>query len=459
MQAAPPPSRIVANASPRTRSIARGDKANSGGAAGVPQKIGYRRKVSLHIGVSAYCNGWNPLKNATRDALALQQRFRDVLGFDDTHTLLDAEVTKEGIQRAFQKLAECPQDDLVIVTYSGHGAPLVMANGHDKGFLVPVDAPTPITLMNVSSFVSMDELGTWGDSWLRANHVVFLLDCCFSGLSSSRGMSDGRKKKVAAHLRMRCRYVINAGKKDEVVGDGHGTHSPFVTALLQSSAGTGNDEECDVETLKKEIENRVADMKGVQQTPTGGTLAGDEGGCAFLALPSLTNGGGLVLGEAGRRGDGAAAAAATRGAAAGGAAAGGAAGGAAADGASMSSDLEAWFVSKKIGATAELAARLDALGVVDVSDLSELDADDLDGLFPKKLERKRFEKAMQAQADAAREKAAREKAAREKAAREKAAREKAAREKAAREKAAREKAAREKAAREKAAREKAAREK
>ena len=96
----------------------------------------------------------------------------------------------------------------------------------------------------------------------------------------------------------------------------------------------------------------------------------------------------------------------------------------------MSPDLEAWFVSKKIGATTELAARLDALGLVEVSELSELDADDVAELFPKKMERKRFEKAMRAQANAAREKATEEKAAREKAAKEKA-KEKAAKEKAA----------------------------
>ena len=108
MQAAPPPSRIVSNASPRTKNIARGGKPNSSAAAGAPpKKIGYRRKVSLHIGVSKYTNGWNPLKNGTGDALALQKRFRDVLGFDDTYTLLDAQVTKEGIQQAFQKLADC----------------------------------------------------------------------------------------------------------------------------------------------------------------------------------------------------------------------------------------------------------------------------------------------------------------------------------------------------------------
>ena len=55
---------------------------------------------------------------------------------------------------------------------------------------------------------------------------------------------------------MKCRYVINAGTKDQKVSDGQGSHSPFVTALLQSSVGTGDDEECDVELLKKEHELR-----------------------------------------------------------------------------------------------------------------------------------------------------------------------------------------------------------
>ena len=63
------------------------------------------------------------------------------------------------------------------------------------------------------------------------------------------------------------------------MSDGRGAHSPFITALLQSSAGTGNDEECDIEMLKKEIENRVSEMADVRQTPTGGTLDGDAGGC------------------------------------------------------------------------------------------------------------------------------------------------------------------------------------
>ena len=279
------------NPSPRTRATRGEPPARQRRSA---KKIGYHRKVSLHVGVSAY-TAWNSLNNATRDAKKLAERFRGVLKFDETRLVLDADATKDGIRNAIQELTACDEDDLIVVTFSGHGAPLQMANGDDQGYLVPVDAPTPIALANVFDFISMAELSTWADECLRARHVVFLLDCCFSGLMSSRGLSDGQKKRVDAHLQMKCRYVINAGTKDEEVSDGRGSHSPFVTALLQSSAGTGNDQECDIEALKKEIEVRVANMPGVRQTPTGGTLKGDEGGCAFLALPSLAGGGGILL--------------------------------------------------------------------------------------------------------------------------------------------------------------------
>ena len=251
--------------------------------------VTYRRKISVHFGISQYKH-WSKLNNTVRDAEALAERFRDVLEFDESVLVTEDNVTKAGVEKVFAKLSKCEQSDLVVVTYSGHGASLPMADGSTGGFIVPIDAPASISLMTTPDYISMDDLEKWAKTYLKALHVVILLDCCFSGLLSSRGLSTGRKKKVHKHLKMKCRYVINAGSEDEVVSDGRTGHSPFVDALLKSSAGTGDDEECDIEMLKKEIENLVCEMPEVNQTPTGGTLAGDQGGCAFLALPSRKEG-------------------------------------------------------------------------------------------------------------------------------------------------------------------------
>ena len=213
----------------------------------------YRRKVSVHFGVANYLH-WATLKNGASDARTLAERFQHALDFDQSEVILDEAVTKTRIEQVFMDLAACHADDLIVVTWSGHGHPLRLANGEDTGFLVPYGAPLPITRGNAMQFVGMKELGRWANDGIETRHVVFLLDCCFSGLMSSRGggsMSDGLKRMVSKHLGMRCRYVINAGTKDEEVsGDGAGAHSPFVTAILQSKVGTGDDQQCDVEDLE-----------------------------------------------------------------------------------------------------------------------------------------------------------------------------------------------------------------
>ena len=255
-----------------------------------PVRLCYGRKISVHFGVTNYAN-WNVLKNGASDARELAERFKTGFNFDQTLVVTDADVTKAHIERIFADLAKCHEDDLISITWSGHGAPLTLANGRDTGFLVPVDAPHPLDVSNAMEFIGMKELSRWADEYIRTRHVVFLLDCCFSGLSSARGgsMSDGTKMMISKHLKLRCRYVINAGTKDEEVSDGFGSNSPFVTAILQSKAGSGDDHECHVGELQSEICRRVAEMD-VMQTPTGGILDGDKGGIAYLALPSESKG-------------------------------------------------------------------------------------------------------------------------------------------------------------------------
>ena len=150
---------------------------------------------------------------------------------------------------------------------------------------------------------------------------------------------------------------------------------------MQSSVGTGNDEQCDIESLKKEIENRIAEMDGVRQTPTGGTLPGDEGGCAFLALPSLTNNGGLVLDH---ENTSAVQHSPQRGAAA------------AAPQATLSANMQTWAKAQKIQGVQALANALSELGLTEVSELTELDEEDVDAICGalKKFDVKKFKKGV-----------------------------------------------------------------
>ena len=82
----------------------------------------------------------------------------------------DGDVTKAHVERIFADLAKCHEDDLIVITWSGHGAPLTLANGRDTGFLVPVDAPHPLDVSNAMQFIGMKELGRWAlkdaEHWL-----------------------------------------------------------------------------------------------------------------------------------------------------------------------------------------------------------------------------------------------------------------------------------------------------
>ena len=74
--------------------------------------IGIDRYVSPHI---------NWLSCARRDAVALEALFSDTLD-GKTALLADKDATRTSIEAAFQRLADCDPDDVVVISFSGHGS-------------------------------------------------------------------------------------------------------------------------------------------------------------------------------------------------------------------------------------------------------------------------------------------------------------------------------------------------
>src|SRR5438445_12184350 len=75
----------------------------------------------LFIGIDRYASpSINWLSCARRDAVALHSLFTDTLG-GNTKLLVDKEATRSAIELEFDKLAKCKNDDLVVVSFSGHG--------------------------------------------------------------------------------------------------------------------------------------------------------------------------------------------------------------------------------------------------------------------------------------------------------------------------------------------------
>ena len=85
----------------------------------------------IFVGVDRYASpdiGW--LSCAGRDAIALDALFRDTLG-EGGLLLVDDAATTQSIRCAFADLETCDPDDVVVVFFSGHGAPSHHLISHD----------------------------------------------------------------------------------------------------------------------------------------------------------------------------------------------------------------------------------------------------------------------------------------------------------------------------------------
>src|SRR3569623_287955 len=130
---------------------------------------------------------------AARDAEAIYALFVDTLGAQSMVMLTDELATRTAIVGEFEnRLRRVAEEDLVFISYSGHGS--------DYFFLITHDAdPTDLA----SSAIALDE-GVEFLAGIPSKRVILVLDCCFSGGAGARvfhhGMHTRSLASVAAAL-------------------------------------------------------------------------------------------------------------------------------------------------------------------------------------------------------------------------------------------------------------------
>jgi hypothetical protein len=156
--------------------------------------------------------------------------------------LLDGEATLAGIRAQLSWLASVAgSDDSVVIYFSGHGARLAGASGHES-FLVPVDGV--INDLHSSS-VSETELSMALKS-IQSARLLILLDACHSGgavfFNKSQGsevLESGFDEKSLRHLAEGVgRVVIASSRSTEtsLITPG-GLNSVFTHHLLEALRG------------------------------------------------------------------------------------------------------------------------------------------------------------------------------------------------------------------------------
>lgn len=123
----------------------------------------------LFIGIDRYASpdaDW--LTCAANDARALHALFTDTLG-GTSSLLLDEQATTDAITKELMRLADVAADDLVVISFSGHGTETHELASYD------------IDLWDIpNTTISLDRLGELC-AQIPANRLLIILDCCFSG--------------------------------------------------------------------------------------------------------------------------------------------------------------------------------------------------------------------------------------------------------------------------------------
>lgn len=138
----------------------------------------------LFIGIDQYKFSYIPwLRCAKRDAVAMHAIFTDTLG-DKTKLLVDQQATRVEIEKEFQELSQCDENDVVVIYFSGHGTDTheIVTYDTDRNDLTNTTIPLDSTL-------------TEWLSKIPSKRLLCILDCCFSGEMGSKVFQTGIKSK------------------------------------------------------------------------------------------------------------------------------------------------------------------------------------------------------------------------------------------------------------------------
>jgi len=232
----------------------------------------------LFIGVDRYASAeisW--LSFARRDAVALHALFTDTLG-GETALLTDERATVSAIREAFERLAVSDEEDVVVVSFSGHGT-----ETHE---LVTHDAD-PYDLVNTT--IPLDTLGEWC-ARIPAQRLLIVLDCCFSGGMGAKALEvaamprdiqsvEGKLNRISG----RGRVILTASGPTQPAFEsphvGHGFLTHHLLECLQGPEELREGDRLSVLRLLDGVVRRVADaarnIRREQHPAVRGTFDGE----------------------------------------------------------------------------------------------------------------------------------------------------------------------------------------
>jgi len=171
----------------------------------------FEKSYALVIGVGDY-KEWPKLEAPYYDAIRVRDFLINDAGYDYVVTLINSEATKQKInilmEDTFPKLIN--KNDRFLFYYSGHGTQRMIGD-IPFGYLPLQNSEQE----SYSNMISMDGIRRWDRLLYPTRHVLFILDCCFSGLAGYQAKSHLTDKKLE-RLSQYAHNLITAGTSDEI---------------------------------------------------------------------------------------------------------------------------------------------------------------------------------------------------------------------------------------------------
>jgi len=248
----------------------------------------YSRSHALVIGIDDYAH-LPDLRGAVRDAeaVALSLEARDF----EVVLLLDDEATKDRIEDTlYGELAkQVGEADRFLIYFAGHGVP---QEGVDEsmGYLMPVEAK------KTWDGIEMVQLQRELRNRIRARHILYMADACYSGLGLSTRAAPVDSElpgylKHVAEWPVQLQFTAGgAGEQAHEYAGPDGTHGLFTYHLLLGLDGEADRNRDGVITsaelwpyLQEEVSRR-AEMEGYRQNPQYGRAGEGE---FFFFMPAV----------------------------------------------------------------------------------------------------------------------------------------------------------------------------
>jgi hypothetical protein len=241
----------------------------------------YDKSWAVVIGIDKY-QQWPHLEAAVNDARAMADRLKE-MGFDQITFLANEEATRNRILTEIGNnlSRSAGPNDRVVIYFAGHGFTEELPAGDQVGYLIPVDSPQSNFFTHAISMRQIRETF----SRLRAKHIYYVIDSCFSGYGFTRGggVPAGSRGYLQVVTERRAVQMVTAGRKGDLAHEqgGHGIFTAYLIRGLQGEADLNGDGLVTASELGSFVQPNVYQASLQKQLPQYGRLDG-EGEVVFV---------------------------------------------------------------------------------------------------------------------------------------------------------------------------------